>query len=108
MVVRERPLDSSFTPVWIGVRDRLLSIGEKPPQDRKASAFTYTGVQILEPEFLEILSDEQESCLIRQGYQPAIERKMRIFGYRYSGYWNDLGTLDRLREVEKDPRFLGQ
>lgn len=102
MVVRPRETDSSFTPVWVGAYDRVLSIGEEAPSRQKSNACIYTGIQVLEPRFLERLPNEGESCIIRQGYLPALERREKICGYRYEGYWNDLGTLDRLRQAESD------
>jgi NDP-sugar pyrophosphorylase family protein len=62
----------------------------------------YTGVQYLEPGFLAYLPEDREACIIRQGYLPAIASGEKVRGFLYEGYWNDLGTLDRLREAESD------
>lgn len=102
MVVRERDDDSQFTPVWLGRGDRVAGIGEKPNPRASLRPFMYTGVQYLEPAFLDFLPEDREACLIREGYQPAIAAKKRVGGYVYQGYWNDLGTPDRYRQAERD------
>lgn len=102
MVVRDRGDDSQFTPVWLGRSDRVVGIGGKPAQKSPLRPLMYTGVQYLEPAFLDFLPEDREACLIREGYQPAIAAKKRVGGYLYDGYWNDLGTLDRYRQAERD------
>ncbi len=106
MVVREREPDSPYTPIWVGRGDRILNIGD-PKIKKKGSRSVphmgmYTGVQILEPKFLNYLPADQEACLIRNGYQPALASGEKIFAYPYSGYWNDLGTFERLRQAEAE------
>lgn len=104
MVVRERAADSNFTPVWVGRADRILGFGAEPPRKTGLRPLMYTGVQYLDPKFLDFLPRDREACLIRQGYQPAIDAGQKISGYLYGGYWNDLGTLERLRQAEDDLR----
>lgn len=101
MVVRHREPDSPYTPISMGRDNRILKIGEARVKGA-ARTVLYTGAQVLEPDFLKKLPPDQESCIIRQGYQPALAAGEKIYGYLYDGYWNDLGTLERLRQAEKD------
>jgi NDP-sugar pyrophosphorylase family protein len=98
MVVRGREADSPYSAVELGRGDRILSIGAPPT----GNSCLYTGVQALEPALLRFLPENAESCIIRQGYLPALAAGKKIFGYRYNGYWNDLGTLERYRQAEAD------
>lgn len=100
MVLHPRGRDSIDTPIRMGRGGRIVEIGGEPGPE----SFVYTGVQILEPEFLTLLPLDQECCVIRQGYQPALASGKKIYGYRYEGYWNDLGTLERYRRAEEDFR----
>lgn len=105
MVLRERGPDSSFTPVWTGRSDRIVHIGPEEGSPKKASLpYHFTGIHYLESRFLGFLPAEGASCVIRQGYLPAIAAGENVRGYLYDGYWNDLGTFDRLREAEQDLR----
>lgn len=105
MVLRERSPDSSFTPVWAGRSDRIVHIGPEAPSQKKAPRpYHFTGIHYLESRFLDFLPAEGASCIIRQGYLPAIAAGENVRGYLYDGYWNDLGTFDRLREAEQDLR----
>lgn len=102
MVVRDQDGECGFTPVWLGRGERIAGIGQRPEKPAALQPFMYTGVQYIEPDFLNFLPEDREACLIREGYLPAIGAKKRISGYRYDGYWNDLGTPDRYRQAERD------
>ncbi len=99
MVLRMRDEGSPFTQVQVGRSDRIIGFGE---QDTLKKSGIFTGVQILDPKILAYLPPEGEACLIRQGYQPAIEAGEKVFGLFTEGYWNDLGTLERYRQAEQD------
>lgn len=102
MVVRDQGKESKFTPVWVGRNDRIAGIGGEAPAKLGIHPMMYTGVQYLEQNFVERLPDDHEACIIREGYQPAIADGEKIVGFPYAGYWNDLGTLDRLRQADDD------
>jgi NDP-sugar pyrophosphorylase family protein len=104
MVIRSREKGSVFTAVWVGRGDKIVAIGGDEAPLKSVHPFMYTGVQYLEPRFVKILPDHHEACIIREGYQPAIAAGEKISGFVYEGYWNDLGTLDRLRRAEDDLR----
>lgn len=98
MVVR--PYEPSYTPVFLDEQERIRTIGENIA-DSKSRQVMYTGLQILNPAFLKYLP-EGSSCLIQQGYLPAIAKGETVSGYLYEGYWSDVGTQDRFRQAEKD------
>ncbi len=101
MVVRPKEADSSFTPIQLDRSNRVLAIGDEPVK-KQAHEVMFTGLQILEPAFLKYIPSDQEACLIRNGYNPALKNSEKIYGMPYEGYWNDIGTLDRYRQAELD------
>lgn len=97
MVLHPREPGSPFSPIEVNQEHQIVQIGgETNPGD-----WVYTGVQILEPSFLERLPSGS-SGLIEHGYQPALTAGLKICGFPHDGYWNDIGTLDRYRQAEQD------
>lgn len=95
MVLKLRDKKSTETPVQSKEDGRIASIGTISPT---APSHLYTGVQVLGPSLLKYLPPDQPSCLIRQGYQPALAAGERIFGYLYEGPWQDVGTRENYRK----------
>ncbi|MBI2083164.1 MAG: nucleotidyltransferase family protein [Deltaproteobacteria bacterium] len=103
MVVRTRDENSEFSPLEIGRGGRILSIGTaKSEEGSGTKTMMYTGVQVIEPKLLAYLPDRGPSCIVRQGYLPALAAGEKVYSYPYEGYWNDLGTMDRYRQAEND------
>ncbi len=98
MVIRPREPNSGFSQIQIGKGDRIISIQEAA----SGGDWMYTGVQVIEPRLLDYLPRSKASCIIRQGYRPALAAGEKVFAFRYDGYWNDIGTMDRYRQVERD------
>lgn len=59
------------------------------------------GVQIISPELLKMYSIDGEANLDRDIIMPAVKTG-RIYSYKSAEYVHDMGTLDRLKSVEKD------
>ena len=63
----------------------------------------YVGLQIVTKEFLDTLPPAgTESCLIKDGYKPFIEKGGRVAAYIYDGYFNDVGTPERYEKAQND------
>lgn len=62
----------------------------------------FTGIQILSPELLQRLADYPDIFPITDCYQAMVTAGEAIFAYDHSGYWNDLGTPERLLAAEAD------
>lgn len=63
----------------------------------------FTGVQVLEPRVFDYLGLNQASrkfSTTRHTYPQMLIRGESIYGYIFEGYWQDLGTVARIREVE--------
>ncbi|HEY3489762.1 MAG TPA: NDP-sugar synthase [Candidatus Deferrimicrobiaceae bacterium] len=102
--------DKRYTPVWIRPHGRLAGFGTDAG-DGRLSGF-YTGVQIIEPELLDLIPQGKPSCIIRDIYIPLIARGAPIHGFLTKGSFREFGTpSDYLRETlallgepaERDP-----
>lgn len=56
--------------------------------------YTFAGVQIVTPQLISQLPDG-ESSVIANGYTPLIAAGATFDAYVHTGYWNDIGTVDR-------------
>ena len=72
----------------------------------------FTGVQILGPEIFEHLEQHaaaEKFSTTKDVYPRMLECGAGLYGFCFDGYWQDLGTLERIREAElklKDPSAL--
>jgi mannose-1-phosphate guanylyltransferase len=67
----------------------------------------FTGVQILEPRVFEHMEDNALSpkfSTTRDIYPRMLVRGEPLFGFEFDGFWQDLGTLERIREAEQKLR----
>lgn len=99
-----------YTPVWIRTHGRITGFGANSG-DGPLSGF-YTGVQIVEPELLDLIPRGKPSCIIRDVYIPLIAQGAPIHGFLTKGVFREFGTpSDYLRETvslldepaERDP-----
>ncbi len=96
MVIRQRT-DPAYTGLSINPKGCISKIGTED-----SLSWMFTGAHIIDPALLEYLPEDSTSCIIRQGYVPALEAHKTIGALPYEGYWNDLGTLERHRQAEQD------
>ena len=72
----------------------------------------FTGVQILGPEIFEHLEQHaaaEKFSTTKDVYPRMLECGAGLYGFCFDGYWQDLGTVERIREAErklKDPSAL--
>lgn len=68
---------------------------------KKEAPLMYAGIQILSPAFLDLLPKMGKSCVIEDGYRPALKKGNPIFGFRHDGLWKDCGTLEQYRAMDR-------
>jgi mannose-1-phosphate guanylyltransferase/phosphomannomutase len=62
----------------------------------------FTGVQILEPKIFAYMESEAEKfSTTKHTYPKMLAHGEPLFGYCFDGYWQDLGTIERIKEAEK-------
>lgn len=73
--------------------DRLLPLGAGPP------ALTYSGIALLHPRFLDG-RDWPRQFPLRDAFSAAL-REERLFGRKTAAAWTDVGTPERLAELQR-------
>ncbi|HWO42829.1 MAG TPA: NDP-sugar synthase [Candidatus Eisenbacteria bacterium] len=74
-----------------------------PRRDRE-SELMFTGVQILEPEIFDFMAADsaaEKFSTTRDTYPRLLRAGGALYGFRFDGFWRDLGTLESLREAEE-------
>jgi NDP-sugar pyrophosphorylase family protein len=68
------------------------------------SKLMFTGVQVLEPRVFDYMPRPAESekfGTTKDVYPKMLLQGERLFGFRFDGFWQDLGTVERIREAEE-------
>jgi mannose-1-phosphate guanylyltransferase len=67
----------------------------------------FTGVQILEPsifDYMPAVTGSEKFSTTKDVYPKMLLASERLFGYRFDGFWRDLGTAERIAEAERSLR----
>jgi valienol-1-phosphate guanylyltransferase len=107
---------SLFGMVELGEEERLLRFVEKPAHPTSDTVFTAVALFSAEPlrRYLDTLSRGPWRADISRDVIPAmLQAGERVFGYRFDGYWEDVGTAARyleanLRLVSEPPSLRGE
>ncbi len=86
---------------------RFLS--HKAPRSESARALTkymFTGVQVLEPKVFEHMELEASTSdgrfsITKATYPKMLTQGEALYGFPFHGYWQDLGTAERIKEAEE-------
>jgi mannose-1-phosphate guanylyltransferase len=93
---------SAFGVVETSSDQRVRRFIEKPPPGTETTNWINAGGYILEPEILEYIPQGQH-YMFEKGLFPALlEAKEPVFGYRYPGYWLDMGTPEKYFQLNID------
>lgn len=99
MVLRETADADVWGAIEVDADGRVHSIrGERAPHTTPRGPLTrcmFTGVHIIEPQLLQRLPEDQESCVLRQGYIPALREGEVISAYVLPGYFYEHSTPER-------------
>ncbi len=63
----------------------------------------FTGVQVLEPKVFAYMPDQsagEKFSTTRHTYPQMLRSGEPLYGYRFDGFWQDLGTADRIKQAE--------
>lgn len=75
---------------------------EKPTWGEVFSDTVNTGIYILEPEVLDLIPAGQAFDFSSDLFPILLQKKWPLFGYIASGYWCDVGTLEKYQEAHHD------
>jgi NDP-sugar pyrophosphorylase family protein len=63
----------------------------------------FTGVQVLEPkifEYMEAHGEGQKFSTTKQTYPQILRAGQPLYGFCFAGFWQDLGTVERIKQAE--------
>jgi mannose-1-phosphate guanylyltransferase/phosphomannomutase len=75
---------------------------EKPTWGQVFSDTVNTGIYVMEPEVLAHVPADRESDWSGEIFPKLLEAGAPLYGYRFDGYWEDVGTLESYRQVHVD------
>ncbi len=96
MVVRPDPDARAWGAVEVDGSGMVRGIAgmRDPSAPSDLDPFMFTGIAVLEPEFLAVLPDGP-SCIVRQGYHAHLRAGRSIGAFVHRGYWHEHSTPSR-------------
>ena len=94
---------SRFGIVSLDNEGRVIAFEEKPSQPK--SNLASMGVYVFEVEILcEVLKDAHRRSLQDFGSEvmPEVINRYKVYGYKYKGYWRDVGTIEAYWQSNMD------
>ena len=96
---------SRFGNVVLDENDRVVAFQEKPREP--ASSLGSMGIYVFNKNTLidQLLADAQRiesSHDFGRDVVPHLLEEMRVFGYRFQGYWRDVGTIEAYYDANMD------
>ena len=83
-------------------RGNIQRFIEKPKAEEITTNRINAGIYILEPDTFDRIPSEVSWSIERSYFPSLIERQETFVGYVYEGYWIDIGTPDKYRQVHRD------
>jgi mannose-1-phosphate guanylyltransferase len=81
---------------------RILRFVEKPRPEEAPSNRINAGLYILEPEVMDYIPAQREVSIERETFPRLIRENAGVYGIVSNGYWRDMGTPARYRQVHWD------
>jgi NDP-sugar pyrophosphorylase family protein len=107
LVLRSDPLADQYGSMEIdgdGRIHRFLQVQVSAPISRPITKLMFTGVQILEPRVFDYLDSDRtlrKFSTTKNTYPRMLLQQERLFGFRFDGFWQDVGTGSRIKEAEE-------
>ena len=82
---------------------RFLQAQKPTPAPIAGTKLMFTGVQILEPRVFDYMKAEggpRKFGTTKHTYPKMLLAGENLYGFRFDGFWHDLGTRDRIRKAE--------
>jgi NDP-sugar pyrophosphorylase family protein len=108
LVVRPDPLADQYGSLEIdgeGRLQRFLQTRISTPLSAPTTKLMFTGVQVLEPrvfDFMGLDGDVQSFSTTKDTYPRMLLHQERLFGWRFDGFWQDVGTASRITDAEEN------
>jgi NDP-sugar pyrophosphorylase family protein len=80
---------------------RFLKIDVRTAPVQISKKRMFTGVQIVEPSIFDYMQGDSAFSLTRVTYSGLLAAGQPMYGFDYSGFWQDLGAIERIRQAEE-------
>ncbi len=107
LVLRTDPQADLYGPIETSADSRIQKfLAHKASQSESAGPLTklmFTGVQILEPKIFDYMESEpsRRFSTTKVTYPRMLTQGEALYGFPFRGYWQDLGTAERIKEAEE-------
>jgi NDP-sugar pyrophosphorylase family protein len=107
LVVRPDALAEQFGSMAVDDEGRLqqfLHVERPNPQPTIGPKLMFTGVQILEPRVFDYMPPQggpKKFGTTKDTYPRMLANDEQLFGFRFDGFWQDLGTEQRIKDAEQ-------
>ena len=81
---------------------RVLSWIEKPPRENCKSNLISSGIFLMEPEILEVISKNTFSDFGKNVFPEVLRQQLPFYAFQLKAYIQDIGTPERYAKAEKD------
>lgn len=103
LVLRKDPMADIYGTIETDDRgriERFLS-HERPGRSPIPSGkYMFTGVHVIEPRIFDYMEGPAPFSITRVTYPQMLHNGERLYGFRFEGMWQDLGTPENLREAD--------
>jgi mannose-1-phosphate guanylyltransferase len=82
--------------------NRVLGWQEKPSPEEAKSRWGNVGVWVMEPDVLDAIPPEKMVSIEKQIFPKLLNENAPFYGYKFSGYWKDIGTPANYLEAQRD------
>jgi mannose-1-phosphate guanylyltransferase len=93
---------SQYGIVDLDPESRALQWQEKPTRDAALSRWGNVGAWVMEPEVLDYIDSGRPVSIEREIFPLLFAAGVAFYGYRFSGYWKDIGTIDKYIQANRD------
>jgi NDP-sugar pyrophosphorylase family protein len=110
LVLRADPRADEFGSMDIDADGRIIRFLQSRANLEPSGAvrkMMFTGVQILEPRIFDHMQEQPlgaKFSTTRDTYPRMLIAGERLFGFPFAGFWQDLGTDERIRQAEENMR----
>ncbi len=101
VVLTRRPDPSRYGIVQLRDDKTVSRFVEKPKHGPAGESWVNAGIYILSPSIFAKIPGRRKISLERDVF-PKLAEEGKIVGYRYEGYWADLGTPEDYMQVQRD------
>jgi NDP-sugar pyrophosphorylase family protein len=106
LVLRPDPLADQYGSMEIDDEGRIrrflhAQIATAPPV--RTTKLMFTGLQVLEPRVFDHMpaaDAARKFGTTKDTYPRMLVHQERLFGFRFNGFWQDVGTASRIKEAE--------